>query len=81
MWLYTVTFSNSLSAGPRQRWLPVARHRFPAEKVPVKSLFRRHLLEFVISRPASEASLAALCKIPVWKVPGETAFLHHLVLS
>ena len=41
---FAPTFSNSLSADPRQRWLSVARHRFAAEKEPVKSLFRRHLL-------------------------------------
>ena len=56
----------------------MAWHWFLAEKVPGKSLFRRHLLEFVISRPASEASHAGLRKIPVRKVPGETAFLRHL---
>ena len=44
MWLFAVTFSNSLSAGPRQRWLLVARHRFPAEKEPTNVAFHRHLL-------------------------------------
>ena len=58
--------------------LSFCRRSFPCWKVPGEAALRRHLLEFVISRPASEASLAALCKIPVWKVPGETAFLHHL---
>ena len=42
--LFAVTFSNSLSAGPRQRWLPVPRHRFPAEKEPTNVAFHRHLL-------------------------------------
>ena len=56
-WHFATTFSFSLSADPRQRWLSVARHRFPAEKVPVKSLFRRHLLEFVISWSATEVAL------------------------
>ena len=94
-------------------------------KVPTEAAFLHHLLEFVISRPAPEASLAgharephpegagesAVCPSPSrlgtwqhltpsegatfmwhyvrppsvflfsvsWKVPGETAFLHHLL--
>ena len=54
--LFAVTFSNSLSAGPRQRWLLVALHRFPAEKVPANVALHRHLLEFVISWSASEVA-------------------------
>ena len=41
---FAPTFSNSLSADPRQRWLLVPRHRFPAEKEPTNVAFHRHLL-------------------------------------
>ena len=87
---------------------------FPRRKVTVKSHFCRHLLEFVISRPASEVILGSPVSVscregadqnsispapsrfrykptclrglsrhpcpgdPIRKVPGQTAFRHHL---
>ena len=74
MWLYAGTFSNSLSAGVRQRWLSVALHRFPAEKVTVKSLFRRHLLEFVISWSATEVALGGPASVSYGEGDGKCGF-------
>ena len=54
------TFSFSLCANPHQRCFSVVLPWFPAGKVPTKVAYHRHLLGFVIGRPASEAILAGL---------------------
>ena len=72
-WHFATTFSFSLSSDPRQRWLSVARHRFPAEKVTVKSLFRRHLLEFVISWCATEVALGGPAPVSCGEGAGQIA--------
>ena len=57
---FSVTFSFSLCVNPRQSRLLVALRRFLAGKVPTDVAFLRHLLGFVMSRAASEASHAGL---------------------
>ena len=61
---FSGTFSNSLKADPPQKPLSPALLRLPARKVPTEADFLRHLLEFVIIQPASEASLTGIAPAP-----------------
>ena len=58
MRLFSGTFSVSLCVNQRQSRLLVALRRFLVGKVPTDAAFLRHLLDFVMDGPASEASLA-----------------------
>ena len=57
---FTVTFSHSLRADPPRRPFSPALPRIPVRKVPAEAAFLRHLLEFVMNGPASEALLAGI---------------------
>ena len=61
---FSGTFSNSLKADQPQKPLPPALNRLPVRKVPTEAVFLRHLLEFVIIQPASEASLTGIVPAP-----------------
>ena len=77
---FSVTFSFSLCVNPRQRRLLVALRRFLAGKVPGQVTFLHHLLGFVISRPAPEASLAILAPDSHPEGAGQVPFARHLLV-
>ena len=70
-----------LSASPRTIAFPPV-FLIPVDwKVTGKEPFCHHLLDFVISRHASESSLAGLASIPSKKVPTKATFHLHLLVQ
>ena len=78
-WHFSTTFSLCfLSQPPFSALLPVFLI-FVDWQVPGKTAYCHHLLDFVISRPASEASLTGPAPFPAEKVPTKVAFHRHLL--
>ena len=76
---FSVTFSPCLLSQPLSSAFLRVFLVFVDWQVPGKTAFCHHLLEYVIIRPASEASLIGIASAPRPKVPGEMVFLRHLL--